>query len=586
MKVELTIYQEGSITKCEAQAGEPVGPLLRERGLLALPCGIGKCGKCLIYVDPPCEPCQEERTLLGERALTEGLRLACYTRAAEGMSIRIPRTAHLRVLMDFSRSAYEFSPLVKACPIELAEATLEDQTGDLERLMEACGASEHRLSLRQLAALPSFLRENGPVTAHLWKDTLVGCGREEKLHALVVDIGTTTVAAMLVDLKQGRPVAIRGEANAQASYGADVISRIHQQIQWIEAGQKGDDPLHQAVCAQINSLLEALLAEAGLADVDCIAIAGNTTMMHFLCGLPAGNIAFAPFIPVLLKEQVRPAQEVGIRSAAPVFMLPGISAYIGADIVGSLLAADAHHPQPPFLLLDLGTNAETVLGHGDTLYACSAAAGPCFEGATLSCGMAGQDGAVDTVFKTESGELGFSTLGNIPPRGICGSGILDTVALLLDEGLVDETGRLCADDTPIGRLIRDDALELAPGVKVTQKDIREVQLAKAAVRAGIDILLQEAELEVNDVACLYLAGGFGSALNTASAARIGLIPQELASRVRVLGNGASSGALRYITEDGAFERAADLVKRTKYLELSAHSAFSDAYIQQIMFPES
>lgn len=206
--------------------------------------------------------------------------------------------------------------------------------------------------------------------------------------------------------------------------------------------------------------------------------------------------------------------------------------------MASLLAADAHRSQPPFLLVDLGTNAETVLCASGTLYACSAAAGPCFEGATLSCGMAGQDGAIDTVSPDSERGLSFTTIGDAPARGLCGSGVLDALALLLDAGIVDETGRLEADASPLGARITDDALTFTDSVRFTQKDIREVQLAKAAVRAGIDILLREAGMETADVARLYLAGGFGSAMRPESAARIGLIPEELSDRVTVLGNAA------------------------------------------------
>ena len=241
--------------------------------------------------------------------------------------------------------------------------------------------------------------------------------------------------------------------------------------------------------------------------------------------------------------------------------------------------------QPPFLLVDLGTNAETVLCASGTLYACSAAAGPCFEGATLSCGMAGQDGAIDTVSPDPERGLSFTTIGDAPARGLCGSGVLDALALLLDAGIVDETGRLEADASPLGARITDDALTFTDSVRFTQKDIREVQLAKAAVRAGIDILLREAGMETADVARLYLAGGFGSAMRPESAARIGLIPEELSDRVTVLGNAAGSGALRYATEEGAAESALGIIRRTRYIELSAHAGFTDAYVERMLFPE-
>lgn len=711
MKATLIIRHHAGTLTLETEAGAPVAPLLREAGLLHLPCGVGKCGKCLIYADT--EPCAEERALLGER-IASGLRLACHTRAADGLEIRIPRPEALRVLTSFAQSGYAFRPIVERRAFAVEAPSLDDQRSDLQRLMDACAVDRHALDLDALAALPAFLRaqaeersgetpasdaahsprdyaelcvseegrteasapesgpESGLESARGTKDAsssevkenqdvkrissseeegknlvapesesgrqqeasapeyghesglegghesgsecgpesgltvkdgascddgrirafglvhgheLVGYTASARPHALIVDIGTTTVAALLVDLRSREVVAVRGEHNAQSSYGADVISRIRHETEWRESGAHGSNPLRAAIVGQIAALLRGLLDEAGIADVDALSITGNTTMMHLFCGLPAEGIGKAPFIPASLAPLRLPAAALGLPSRGTAFLMPGISSYIGADIVASLLAAEAHRDQPPFLLVDLGTNAETVLGVGGKLYACSAAAGPCFEGATLSCGMAGQEGAIDAVFPDSQRGLSFTTIGDAPARGLCGSGVLDAVALLLDAGALDETGRLEAEG-PLGAHIRDDALVLADGVRLTQRDIREVQLAKAAVRAGIDVLLEEAGLAASDVACLYLAGGFGSAIRPGSAARIGLIPPELAGRVRVLGNAAGCGALRYVTEEGADESSLSIIRRTRYVELSAHPGFTAAYVDRMCFPET
>lgn len=703
MKATLIIRHHAGTLTLETEAGAPVAPLLREAGLLHLPCGVGKCGKCLIYADT--EPCAEERALLGER-IASGLRLACHTRATDGLEIRIPRPEALRVLTSFAQSGYAFRPIVERRAFAVEAPSLDDQRSDLQRLMDACAVDRHALDLDALAALPAFLRaqaeersgetpasdaahsprdyaelcvseegmqeasapesgpESGLESARGIKDAsssevkenqdvkrissseeegknlaapesesgreqeasapecgpesgleaapesgrtakeaascddgrirafglvhgheLVGYTASARPHALIVDIGTTTVAALLVDLRSREVVAVRGEHNAQSSYGADVISRIRHETEWRESGAHGSNPLRAAIVGQIAALLRGLLDEAGIADVDALSITGNTTMMHLFCGLPAEGIGKAPFIPASLAPLRLPAAALGLPSRGTAFLMPGISSYIGADIVASLLAAEAHRDQPPFLLVDLGTNAETVLGVGGKLYACSAAAGPCFEGATLSCGMAGQEGAIDAVFPDSQRGLSFTTIGDAPARGLCGSGVLDAVALLLDAGALDETGRLEAEG-PLGAHIRDDALVLADGVRLTQRDIREVQLAKAAVRAGIDVLLEEAGLAASDVACLYLAGGFGSAIRPGSAARIGLIPPELAGRVRVLGNAAGCGALRYVTEEGADESSLSIIRRTRYVELSAHPGFTTAYVDRMCFPET
>ena len=467
MNVSITVRHCGETTTLRAEAGTPLAPLLREAGLLTLPCGVGKCGKCLILAAT--EPCAEERALLGDAALASGLRLACYTRAAEGLDIALPQAGALRVLTRFAQSDYPFRPIVERRPFAMPEPSLDDQRSDLQRLIDACGAKGHALGLGQLAALPAFIRNarsnggcgdgHGNVCGFglMHGETLVGYTASDEAYALIVDIGTTTVAALLVDTARRRVVAARGEHNAQSPYGADVISRIRHETEW-EEHRNGPNPLQQAIAKQVSAMLAGLLEQAGIGDVDFLSLTGNTTMMHLLCGLPGEHIGKAPFIPATLEPMRLPAADLGIASQAPAFLLPGISAYIGADIVASLLAADAHRSQPPFLLVDLGTNAETVLCASGTLYACSAAAGPCFEGATLSCGMAGQDGAIDTVSPDPERGLSFTTIGDAPARGLCGSGVLDALALLLDAGIVDETGRLEADASPLGARITDDAL--------------------------------------------------------------------------------------------------------------------------------
>lgn len=389
MSVSITVRHAGGIANLRAEAGTPLAPLLRETGLLTLPCGVGKCGKCLILAAT--EPCAEERALLGDDAIASGLRLACHTRAVEGLDIAIPQAGALRVLTRFAQSDYPFRPIVERRPFAMPEPSLDDQRSDLQRLIDACGAEGHALGLGQLAALPAFIRKtrsnggcgdgHGNVCGFglMHGETLVGYAASDEAYALIVDIGTTTVAALLVDTARRRVVAARGEHNAQSPYGADVISRIRHETEW-EEHRNGPNPLQQAIAKQISAMLAGLLEQAGIGDVDFLSLTGNTTMMHLLCGLPGEHIGKAPFIPATLEPMRLPAADLGIASQAPAFLLPGISAYIGADIVASLLAADAHRSQPPFLLVDLGTNAETVLCANGMFYACSAGCRAMFRG--------------------------------------------------------------------------------------------------------------------------------------------------------------------------------------------------------------
>ena len=432
MNVSITVRHCGETTTLRAEAGTPLAPLLREAGLLTLPCGVGKCGKCLILAAT--EPCAEERALLGDAALASGLRLACYTRAAEGLDIALPQAGALRVLTRFAQSDYPFRPIVERRPFAMPEPSLDDQRSDLQRLIDACGAKGHALGLGQLAALPAFIRNarsnggcgdgHGNVCGFglMHGETLVGYTASDEAYALIVDIGTTTVAALLVDTARRRVVAARGEHNAQSPYGADVISRIRHETEW-EEHRNGPNPLQQAIAKQVSAMLAGLLGTGrdrrrGLPVPD-------RQHDHDAPALRAARRTHrqGPVHPRHARTHAPARRRLGIASQAPAFLLPGISAYIGADIVASLLAADAHRSQPPFLLVDLGTNAETVLCASGTLYACSAAAGPCFEGATLSCGMAGQDGAIDTVSPDPERGLSFTTIRDAPARGLCGSGV-------------------------------------------------------------------------------------------------------------------------------------------------------------------
>lgn len=627
--------------------GQPVGAALRERGLLAQPCGAGRCGKCRILLDDAAEgtptarpaPTEQERALLRPEDLERGVRLACCTRAVPGLSLEIPRQGRDAVLTEFAAAPWAWSPRVRMVTFAMPEPSLEDQRSDAAALLHAAGATAQDLDLAQLATLPAYRRERtlghalvstssaAPVLLPLAAPAS-GCGCDSASHAapdaalertsgkaadiaadtaahsstdaaqggvllgfaptadhraLIIDIGTTTLAALLADLNSGVILAAHGEANAQRGFGADVVTRIRH------AMEHGTDSLHEAVRGQINALLARQqrqgLGDAAAGDPTLLVITGNTTMLHFFCGISAGHIGRAPFIPAFLHALQGNARRFGLESDAALCVMPGISAYIGADITASLLAAGAHTATRPFLLLDLGTNAEIVLFDGTTFHACSAAAGPCFEGAALECGMPGQDGAIDRVWHNGDAPA-FSVLGGGAPLGLCGSAVLDAVALLLETGALDESGRLEAVGPLAAHIVRHNdqpAFLIAPSVLLTQKDIREVQLAKAAVRAGVETLCVLAGLEATQVDVVYLAGGFGSRLALRSALRMGLIPPLPPERVRVLGNAAACGALRYATEAG--DPAAHIIRRTRHLELSGQAAFCAAYMEHMTFPE-
>lgn len=592
MRLTIPVLKENTRYEVYAEEGEILHRALCEFSLLAFPCGgTGKCGRCRIMVSGAIsDPTPEECELLSEKEIADGMHLACYTKAVQGMEITVPHEDALSVLTSLSDRHYALHPVVEEKIFTVPQPTLEDQRSDLRRLLAATDCTHNALSLRRLADVAEFVHGTETVHAIVRGDTLINYSASSMFYAISIDIGTTSIAATISNLHTGEILLSHGEPSAQASFGADVISRIQYDMQWRSEQacktKRDISPLRRAVVEQLNSIIDCFCQRFALEDVACISIAGNTVMLHLLCGLPTENIGRAPFTPVMLCEQCFSSQELGFHSDAPVYLLPGIASYVGADITAALLAAEAWKAQAPFLLLDIGTNAETVLGVNGKLFACSAAAGPCFEGVNLECGMTGRAGAICDVSRTADGDISFATIENAPAVGICGSGVVALIACLLDAGIVDETGALCDDDdTPLGKRVRDDKVYITDTVTFSQKDLREIQMAKAAVRAGIDILLQNAGLKEADIERVYLAGGFGSALSAEAAVRLGLFPEHLAQKTVVLGNAAATGALRYITEENALEHARALCEATRYVELSCDSAFTDAYVERMFFPE-
>lgn len=595
MNVNISINHAGKNSIHTLPKGSSIMALLREAGYLAQTCGVGKCGKCRIKANT--QATEQEQALLSKDDINVGIRLACYTQAQEGLEINTLEQVELTVLTQFTEQEYDFVPLVESVLISYDAPHLDDQRDDLRRILDAAECINHTLSFAQLAELSNALHAGEDLHILRQGNTLLGKANPSHHLAMAVDIGTTTLAAMLIDLRSKRILAVRGEANTQAPWGADVISRIQQTIPEITpAYQDNAKAMQKAILQQLDGLCTKLLHDAKLSpeinDVHYMTIAGNTTMMHLLCGLSAIHISRAPFIPLTMESMRLHGSTLGLKSQAQIFLMPSIAAYIGADIVAALLAANAHIPQKPFLLLDLGTNAEIVLGHEGKFLACSAAAGPCFEGASLSCGMPGQAGAINTVY-ADNNSVGFSisTIDDATPKGLCGSGVLDAIALLLDSENLDETGLLeaqTATPNPIAHSIQlndkgQSFFVLSDNVHLTQRDIREVQLAKAAVRAGIHVLLSEAELNLDDIDTLYIAGGFGSAMNPKSAAKLGLIPQELVLRTKTLGNAAGLGVVRYATEKNVEEHVRIITHNTRYLELSALPSFTEIYVQNMIF---
>ncbi|MBE6612205.1 MAG: DUF4445 domain-containing protein [Ruminococcaceae bacterium] len=381
-----------------------------------------------------------------------------------------------------------------------------------------------------------------------------------------VDIGTTTLAARLFD-RDGRCIAEAGAKNPQSAFGADVISRIEAAL----AG-KGR-ALAGCIREAVSRLLVKMADAAGILpeEIDAVVITGNTTMLHLLTETSPAALARAPFKAERLFGETIPAVELSLPTTGEVYLPPCIAAFLGADTVTAALASGFFDGDTRTrLLADIGTNGELLLSHGGKLYACSTAAGPAFEGAGISMGMGGRPGAIDHVTVSD-GTLHAHVIGDVPPTGICGSGIVDAAACLLELEILDETG-----------FLEDGDAQIAPPVMLTQEDIRKIQLAKSAIHAGIRTLLHTAGASADGTAELVIAGGFGSYLDPENAGRIGLFPPELSSRANAVGNGALTGAAMLL-DTGRRPACAKFCRRVQVSELAANPVFIREYTEQMLF---
>ncbi len=384
---------------------------------------------------------------------------------------------------------------------------------------------------------------------------------------IAVDIGTTTIAMYLLDLKSGALLGTIGAINCQKQYGDDVISRIQFTID----NPDGTKRLRNMLVNQLNSLINQLVEDTS--KISCAVIAANTIITHFFLGYEAKSIAFAPFTPLFTDLLQTDAQTLGLclTDTAKVVVAPAISGYVGGDIVSGVIEAKMYDAEEISLLIDVGTNGEIVLGNKKRLICCSVAAGPAFEGSHIKCGMGGVAGAIDH-FKIENGAESFTVIGNSDPIGICGSGLLDMVAELLRHGRIDETG-----------YFEDEVLTLTDKVYMNQQDIRELQLAKAAIRAGINTLLHYYGIAESEVKKVYLAGGFGSYLNISSATEIGMLPKSLEQRVVTIGNSSGKGCMSTLLDCENLENMKKIVQQVEYIELSRDGFFQGEYVDMMMF---
>ena len=403
------------------------------------------------------------------------------------------------------------------------------------------------------------------------------------------DLGTTSIVCYLLDGETGEQIASVGMQNPQSAYGADVITRANHVM-------TSDQPtaLQDCVISALNELMLRSCEQAGrsLIQVSLVTIVGNTVMHHILLGLPLEQLVRAPYTPFFTDSKILKTSELdlSISPNTPVLIAPVIGGFVGADTVACLSATAFEQVKAPTLMLDIGTNGELVCTDGTRRVCCSTAAGPAFEGANISCGMRAENGAVDHVWQ-DGGVLYFSTIGDAPARGICGSGLIDLIALLVKLGTIDETGRFNKNAAFSDRLLQTDAglsfqvSQYDTTVFLSQKDVRELQLGKAAIRAGIAMLLDTLSLKESQIERVLLAGAFGSHLSPDALCDIGLLPEAFRGKVESIGNAAGEGAKLYARNFSLFQQSDQLARETGYVELTLSPSFSDYYVDAMSFPE-
>lgn len=388
-------------------------------------------------------------------------------------------------------------------------------------------------------------------------------------YTAAFDIGTTTLVGYLLDGITGQELACASALNPQAQYGADVISRIQTVL------EQPQTPMRGCICQALGALTGELARQAGIdpAQIQCTAVVGNTAMHHLLLGIDPRPLVTPPYMPRQTDAQILPAQTL-LPVSGQIRVLPNIAGFVGADTVGCLTATRFDQRQELTLMIDIGTNGEMVLGDSRRRVACSTAAGPAFEGAKISQGMRGSPGAIDHV-SVQDGGLVCHVIGEEQARGLCGSGLLDLVACLLDLGVIDESGCLEGKSYTI------------PGtsVSLTQSDVREVQLAKAAIRAGIELMCSHLGTVPEQIQTVLLAGAFGNYLNPRSACRIGMIPPCLLERIQPIGNAAGAGARLCALSQAEFAYSQRLARQTEFLELASKPVFQDRFVDALEFCE-
>jgi uncharacterized 2Fe-2S/4Fe-4S cluster protein (DUF4445 family) len=620
-KKKYKVIFEPSGLEIEVPAGTTLLEAAHKAGIyLSSICGgDGYCGKCKVIVDKSERFESRPTTLLTPSEIRENVVLACQTKVLSDMSITVPEFHTLQtsqILMDSDthrlrelagevrEGIFEFDPLVRKIYVEMSPPTVHDHTADHERLYlairEQIDAPIMQTGLHILQKLSSLLKScdyKATVTLGHRGQTTEVIEVEEGYHsernfAVAVDLGTTTVVAHMIDLTNAATIDTQASYNSQINFGEDYIRRI------IYAEENNAlDEMQNRIVQDVNNLIVTLTTrqKIDLQEISTVICAGNTAMVHFLLNLDPTRIRREPYIASANFIPPIRAAEIGIRinKRGLLYCLPGVAAYVGSDIVAGVLTTRIFTKKGISLFVDIGTNGEVVLGNRDWLVCASSSAGPAFEGSGVKHGMRAGAGAIEKLTIADDGSVKFKTIGDMPPVGICGSGLLDTIAELFVNGIIDRTGRFITNGRR-GLSEGDEGrqFELVPAsdghneIVITQADIDNLVRSKAGVFAAIRVLMESTQTKSEDLDAIYLAGGFGNFLNVKQAVTIGMLPDVSLEKIQFVGNTSIAGAKTVLLSRKALEAAEKIATSMTYFDLMSHPTYMDEFIRANFLPHT
>ncbi|MCM1990677.1 ASKHA domain-containing protein [Oceanirhabdus seepicola] len=591
--------------KIEFKVGDTLLNILQDNGILAeSPCGgNGTCGKCKIKIIEGSinEPTEEEVKHLYKEELEGDIRLSCLVIPTGDLTVELLNTKDVKhkILAEGYMPEFDINPVINKRVHKLTKPTLEKNFSYEELLEEALEIAIYEDDHMLLRSLPEIF-ENQEVTAIYAGEKFIGVEAGDtscELYGIAVDIGTTTVVASLVDLNSGKEISSESEINPQKEYGLDVLSRID----FTRTKANGLELLQNSIIDCLNNLTSELCSKnsININNIYEMTIAANATMMHLLLGVNTNSIGKSPYSTVFSRQKKLLASSIGIKLSlfARVYCLPGVSSYIGADIVAGSVVSELDKTDKNVLFIDIGTNGEIVLSKGGELSSCSCAAGPALEGMNISCGMRAAEGAIEGIKINEDG-IRLKVIGNKEPVGICGSGILEGISEIVRAKLVGKTGRLkkksdieendqlqylskylIEEDRKRKICISSETKEIS----ITQGDIRQVQLTKGAILSGFYALLDLLEIDMMDLNEVIIAGQFGKHLSVDSLVGSGIIPADLRGKIRYIGNSSKSGALMCLLSKEVREDMEKVAKKIQYFELSTKEGYDKLFTKCLNF---